>query len=173
MRRGEKKRIPCSDWLHERVRWAHPVRSEFHALVQQEKNSLFGHIINLLLPSLFGKSGWLLASLFFVFLLASTLPRFIQTQKRPWQISSHLDHKLGQQRIYLDKGMISIIQWSKSCWQLTIFFFSPQVYPGLILNFLCLLALIIHGLRLGDKGHRESTYNRLNNFNLNLIQFDL
>ena len=93
-------------------------------MVQQEKNSLFGHIINPLLPSLFGKSGWLLASLFFVFLLASTLPRFIQTQKRPWPISSHLDHKLGQQRIYLDKGMISIIQWSKSCWQLTIFFFA-------------------------------------------------
>ena len=29
--------------------------------------------------------------------------------------------------------------------------------PQLILNFLCLLALIIHELRLGDKGKLEST----------------
>ena len=38
----------------------------------------------------------------------------------------------------------------------------------MILNFLCLLALVIHELGLGDKGNWEST-KRLKNFNRNLI----
>ena len=37
------KRIPCSDWLPERPRWAYLARSGFPALVPQKRNS-FGVI---------------------------------------------------------------------------------------------------------------------------------
>ena len=35
------KRILRSDWLPEQARWAHPARSGFPALVQQEKKFIF------------------------------------------------------------------------------------------------------------------------------------
>ena len=43
-------------------------------------------------------------------------------------------------------------------------------YPRLILNFLCLLALIIHGFGLRDIKERENQP-MLKNFNLNLKTF--
>ena len=60
-RAGKMKRIPCSDWLPERARWAYLARSGLPALDPQKRNSfgvIFGHIINLLLTKLV-RSRWL------------------------------------------------------------------------------------------------------------------
>ena len=39
-RAGKMKRIPCSDWLPERARWAHLARSGLPALVPRTKDCL-------------------------------------------------------------------------------------------------------------------------------------
>ena len=66
------------------------LRLGFPALVPQ-KSSLFGHIINPSLTSLFGQDGWTLASS-----LIPTLSRSIKQQKRTWPMTSYLDLRLDQ-----------------------------------------------------------------------------
>ena len=66
------------------------LRLGFPALVSQ-KSSLFGHIINPSLTSLFGQDGWTLASS-----LIPTLSRSIKQQKRTWPMTSYLDLRLDQ-----------------------------------------------------------------------------
>ena len=66
------------------------LRLGYPALVPQ-KSSLFGHIINPSLTSLFGQDGWTLASS-----LIPTLSRSIKQQKRTWPMSSYLDLLLDQ-----------------------------------------------------------------------------
>ena len=66
------------------------LRLGFPALAPH-KSSLFGHIINPSLTSLFGQDGWTLASS-----LIPTLSRSIKQQKRTWPMTSYLDLRLDQ-----------------------------------------------------------------------------
>ena len=63
-RAGKMNQIARCDWLPERARWSHLARSGLPA-VSRKQTFPKSHIINPLLPSLFGQDGWILASFFF------------------------------------------------------------------------------------------------------------
>ena len=79
------------DWQPERTRWSCLARPGLPA-VFREKKFPESHV-----NPLFGRDGWILASSSFFASLWTSIPyRSINTQKRPWPISSHLDVTLGQ-----------------------------------------------------------------------------
>ena len=94
------KRILCSDWLPEGVRWAYLVRSGLPALVPQKRN--FVSVMFWPYNKSFVDQACLIKIAgywprnFCVLMEPSTSSRSIKTQKRTWPISSHLDFTLGQ-----------------------------------------------------------------------------
>jgi len=95
-RAGKMNQILRCDWLPERARWSYLSRSGLPA-VSRKKNFPESRIINLLLTKLV-RSRWLDIGLvlFFASLWTSTPSGSLNTQKRTWPISSHLDLTLGQ-----------------------------------------------------------------------------
>ena len=87
---GQDEPNACCDWLPERARWSHLARSGLPA-ASRKQNFTKSHIINPLLTK-FVRSRWLdWRRSFLASLWTSTLSRSINTQKRTWPISSHLD----------------------------------------------------------------------------------
>ena len=93
--------IARCDWLPERARWSHLARSGLPA-VSRKQNFTKSHIINPLLTK-FVRSRWLDVGLvlFFASLWTSTSSRSINTQKRTWPISSHLDRTNSVNNLYV------------------------------------------------------------------------
>ena len=95
---GKMNRILRRDWLPEQARWSYLTRSGL-PVVSRQINFPESHIINPSMTKLV-RSRWLDIATglvpFFSSLWTSTPSRSINTQKRTWSISSHLDPTLGQ-----------------------------------------------------------------------------
>ena len=111
-RAGEMKWILRSDWLPERVRWAHPSRSGYPAFGPARNRFLVNHTINPLLTKLL-RSIWLYVNLFlfncYVFIDLDFVPVNKNAKKNLANIQPYWPHAWSITHIYVCEKWILLL----------------------------------------------------------------